>query len=30
MEAPCAENRKRGFAMARSVTKTSIFLHQPH
>jgi hypothetical protein len=25
MEAACAENRKRGFAMARSVTETSTF-----
>jgi hypothetical protein len=28
MEAACAENRKRGFAMAGSGTKTSISLHQ--
>jgi hypothetical protein len=28
MEAARAENRKRGFATARSVTETSIFLHQ--
>jgi len=27
MEAACAENRKRGFAMAGSVTKIAIFLH---
>ena len=28
MEAACAENRKRGPAMARSGTETSISLHQ--
>ena len=28
MEAACAENRKRGFAMGGSVTKTAIFLHR--
>jgi len=28
MEAACAENRKRGFAMAKSRTEWSISLHQ--
>jgi hypothetical protein len=28
MEAACAENRRCGFAMARSVTKIAIFFHQ--
>jgi len=28
MEAACAENRKRGSAIARSVTAEPIFLHQ--
>jgi len=29
METPCAENHKPAFAMARSMTKTPISLHQP-
>jgi hypothetical protein len=29
MEAACAENRKRGVAMARSSTKQAISFHQP-
>jgi hypothetical protein len=28
MDAACAENRGRGFAMGGSVTKTAIFLHR--
>jgi hypothetical protein len=28
MEAACAENRKRGFAMARSVTECATFFHR--